>query len=144
MIKRIAKEDYPEICRWWDARKFPNVPAEALPSTGYMVCDENGRGIWAGFLYLMQEGTFGWLEFVTSNPDILHDQKQPALVELMETVTKIAGAMGVKVLITAADRTKPRWLDRLTQAGFFDSGETVAHMIRIIPKTEDSCQHVEQ
>jgi len=140
MIKLIGPEEYVTVCSWWGKHGFPIVPPQSLPSTGYMAFNKD-YDICAGYLYLMREGNFGWMEFLVSNPDATKEIKADAFKELIDVITEIAKGMGVEVLLTSCDRSKQKLIDRITSNGFFDGGESVAHLMKVIVK-EQPCQHV--
>lgn len=131
MIKQIGPDEYQEVCRWWTAQNFPPVPVQSLPSTGRMAGHAD-QGIFAGWLYLPQEGNIGWLEWLVANPDAKWDDKQTAFLELMECIERMAQAEGIDLLFTSADKSKTRFIQRLQSAGFVDGGDTVAHLIKVI------------
>lgn len=135
MIKQIGPEEYTEISKWWEAQGFPVVPPAALPSTGYMVSNYQGLGIYAGFLYVPKEGNIGWLEWIVANPEAPKNLRSPAFSELVEHITQLAKAIGLNMLFTSADKSKVSFIERLKTTGFIDGQETVTHLIKMLPRS---------
>lgn len=93
--------DYPEICEWWRARKFPMVPLNQLSNMG-IVIEEDGVKYCAGWVYVTNSA-LGWFEFVVSNPESPFRKRKDALIYLVNEAQKVAKAAGIGLLFATLE-----------------------------------------
>ena len=125
------------MCKWWSQQGFPPLPLDALPSTGFVSCVAHegiNLGVYAAFLYIPREGNIGWVEWIVSNPEAPANVKEGAFLELMDYMTELGKEAGLGLLFTSADKSKVKFINRLQSVGFVDGGETVTHLIKVLPK----------
>ena len=69
-VKTLIKEDYEELCSWWERWDWPILSKDMLPGegTGGIMVSKNNVNIVAGFLY-WSNSDLVWLDWIISNPD---------------------------------------------------------------------------
>jgi N-acetylglutamate synthase-like GNAT family acetyltransferase len=122
-----AKSDHPLLAMWWTLHSWPVVPLAALPPTGYIVCDEAGTAICAGFLY-KTDSCIGWLEWVVANP--LYDKvlRGEALDQLIAKLLDEAVLCGMRQVFTTT--THPSLISRYEKHGFLITDRNNTNLIR--------------
>lgn len=91
--------DYPEICEWWRARKWPFVEKAKLPANGF-VAEKDGVKYAAVWVYV--DGGLAFMEWlVTSHTAPLRGRKE-AIQALLAFVKAEAGPFGVSSVVTFA------------------------------------------
>ena len=64
------------FAKWWRKYNWDPVPIECLPPTG-LVATLNDEPIAGGFIYLSDHAKFGFMEYVTADPDISDTSPRP-------------------------------------------------------------------
>lgn len=129
MIKQIDNELYQLIRQWWAHHKWPVMPPDMLPRTGYMAY-VNEKPIVAAFLYKMDTSKIGWLEWFVSNPDSTYDERTQGMDELFETSFAKAKEMGIGALFTSCKNES--LLKRLQEKGFVITDQEMTNLIKTI------------
>ena len=132
MIKwrKIESGDYPMLVKWWESWGWESCPSPSmLPSTGYLVYDEeSGTPLYAGFIYYT--GTvMAWIEYIVSNKDADIEMKRGAQNELIRVMETIAKDNGVEVLFSSA--YNQAFVNSMKKCGF-DATEKVTQLIKNI------------
>jgi hypothetical protein len=100
--RKIESGDYPLLVQWWKDWGWEAYPSpQMLPSSGYMVYEEeSGIPLYVGFIYYT--GTvMAWVEYIVSNKDAKPEQKRGALEYLLNVISTIAKENGIEVLFTS-------------------------------------------
>lgn len=66
-ITPITPDHYPILTQWWETHGFPPPPLNALPTTGYLLTQQNIPTA-ATFLYLAANAPFALMEWTVANP----------------------------------------------------------------------------
>lgn len=99
MIKQVDDALYSMICQWWDGHGWTAVPREMLPPHGYVVFLED-KPIAAAFLYKGVDCSFGFMDWVISDPKSSHSERDIALSVLLNHIQEVAKAIGLKAYVT--------------------------------------------
>jgi hypothetical protein len=122
MLRRYTVLDYPIVKTWADARKFPLVPQEFLPSIGFI--HEN---YCVGFLY-KTDSKICWLEWVISNPVSDKPARDKALNELLSALVEIAHKEGFKAIFSSLEHKG--LIERYNSLGFVETDKGMTNMVR--------------
>jgi hypothetical protein len=95
----VLGEDYPEICEWWLARKFPPFPASHLPALGHVVTDGTVKRC-AGWLYATPSKVC-ILEWIVSNPKAPLRQRKDAINLLIEALIESAKKLNAEFIFSS-------------------------------------------
>jgi hypothetical protein len=93
-------KDYPEICEWWRARKWPFLTKEMLSDYG-LIAESDGIKYCAGWLLVPQSGKMGSLEWIISNPGSPMRRRKESIEALVEGALKVAKGIGLKTVFSA-------------------------------------------
>jgi len=129
-IRLFEKEkDYATVSAWWDAHKFPVVPAAVLPKLGIMAFDEQKEGICAGWLYMDNSVGVAMLEWVVTNPAQTPLRTVKGLNALVDFMESEAARMDYGVILTSCRQES---LGKLFERhGFKMTDESVRHYLFI-------------
>lgn len=117
----ITKEDFKEIHQWWSVQGWPEIPVEALPTTGWII-----EGYCAGWLY-MANSSVAKPEWIVGNPQA---DKSIALPILIDHIGAQAKAAGYKLLFTS---TKHEGLiKRFQDCGYTIEDTNVTHLLKVL------------
>jgi len=124
-------QDYEEICRWWDAHKWPCIPLDFLPDEGAggRILLSDGLPIIAVWIY-KTNSRLGWMEWMVSNPDAPREIRRDAPDLIIEDAIKYAKELGLGVLFTSI--RVPRLIERLTKAGFQISDSNMTNLTKVL------------
>lgn len=111
--------DYTSLEHWATLRKFPLLPPDYLPKTGFIV-----PGHCIGFLY-ETDTPITWLEWVISNPEAKNDE---ALNLLIETACSRAKELGYKMIFTSLEHKG--LIERYKQHEFIATETGMTNMMR--------------
>lgn len=106
-IRKLVESDYEILQKWWEAWPDWSAPAkEFLPDngTGGFMVEKNDKPIVAGFVYITNSKAV-LFEWVVSDPEYREDDREMAIVCLINTVEKIVKEWGYKYMFTIG-RTK--------------------------------------
>jgi hypothetical protein len=121
MLRRYLNTDYETVKVWADMRKFPLLPQEYLPVTGFI-----HEGFCVGFLY-KTDSKIAWLEWVISNPFSDSEKRNSAMNEIIEELAKDAKEQGFKVIFTSVEHKG--LIERYKTLGFEVTDKTMTNMI---------------
>ena len=122
MIRDYSSDDYPMLCEWWNAQKFPCPPEQFLAGTGY-ISNESA----AGFLYLTNS-TISWMEFVVVNPKADKALRNESINEVVEHICKQAKFIGSIIVFTSISSWP--FKERLKGLGFEVGEEGMTNLIK--------------
>jgi hypothetical protein len=98
-IRRLNKEDYSTLVKWWDAWPNWQAPPETfLPDTGFIV-EKNNIGIVACYVY-MTNSKAALLEWIVSNPEYRESDRKDAITLLIQAVERVLKDQGVLHVFT--------------------------------------------
>lgn len=109
-VRRIESKDLSTVNKWLGGRKRKDIPANALPDTGFIVDD-----VAAGFLYLTNS-TAAWIEPVVSNPSAKPREVSRAIRDIIENIAELAKTYGVTTLFGMT--TKASMVKTIKRLGF--------------------------
>ena len=101
IFRRLTKEDYETISKWWKWWRWSVVPREMLPdngTSGFMI-EKNNTPIVSGFLYLTNSSTV-ILEWIVSNPEYKESDRGEAIELLINNVEQLCRDMGTKYIFS--------------------------------------------
>src|SRR5690606_25521471 len=98
-IRPYDTSDYPTLISWWKDWEWQPISQPFLPPLGYIVQDEYGTPLVAGFLY-HTSSKFMVMEWIISNPSIDKMIRRAALKKLLEEAQVKAKDEGFGALIT--------------------------------------------
>lgn len=129
------EEHAPEVSKWLEKHQFPLPPEQMLPPEGYMIED-----IACGFLYTT-DSTFGWIEWVFSNPTKTKEERQVALDLLMALLEAQAKDLGVEVIFSSASVNAYHAI--LKRNGFMETDRDVTHYVKMLGRETSVWQSVQ-
>ena len=100
-VRTLLKEDYEELCSWWERWDWPILSKDMLPgegTSGVMVSKDNVN-IVAGFLY-WSNSDLVWLDWIISNPDYKDEDKKQAIELLIQTAEEMVKSAGKKYMMS--------------------------------------------
>ena len=100
-VRTLLKEDYEELCSWWERWDWPILSKDMLPgegTSGVMVSKDNVN-IVAGFLY-WSNSDLVWLDWIISNPDYKDEDKKQAIELLIKTAEEMVKSAGKKYMMS--------------------------------------------
>ena len=100
-VRTLLKEDYKELCSWWERWDWPILSKDMLPgegTSGVMVSKDNVN-IVAGFLY-WSNSDLVWLDWIISNPDYKDEDKKQAIELLIKTAEEMVKSAGKKYMMS--------------------------------------------
>lgn len=110
--------DYPEICEWWRARKWPFIPKTHLPINGFVV--EHDAVKFAVAWVYFTDSAFAWMEWVTTNPQSPIMRRRRALADLVLHCRDVARAQRKDLWTTVQNEN----LIKLYEECGFEMGDT--------------------
>lgn len=112
-----AEKHYDEICTWWLKHGWPQVPLDHLSDTGFVIEQDDGTPVCAGWLYLT--GTaFAIFEWAVVNPCAEKSARKKALDQLIAFARHMAVSAGARTIFTSAQTKNAAWISRLARGGF--------------------------
>jgi hypothetical protein len=117
------EKDYDDLKAWWIKQSWEPVQRQFLPKIGFIE-----PGLAAGFLYLADSGNMAWIEWIVGNPDASHEDRGPALDNIIDGLAAAAKLAGALVVFTSA--THPRLIERYKEHKFMITDSNVTHLIR--------------
>lgn len=126
----LVEEDYPELCKWWKAFRFPAPKQHLLPDNGKcgVMVSKFDTNVCAGFIYFTNS-SFALCEYVVSNFDYKEKDRAEALKLLYQTIEQIAKDNGYSVLFSSV-RSQPL-INKMKDFGW-TSGSVSTEMIKVI------------
>ena len=109
-----ADEDYLLLKEWWEKQGY-NWPLPHHLSTVGRVIEVNNVPVCIGFLY-ETNSSIAWFEQVICNCDAPKNYRRIALLELIETMKKLAKSSGFELLFSSTNIGSYR--KKLTDSGF--------------------------
>lgn len=122
MIKEFQQSNYPEVKQWWEGHKWPVIPFQMLPKTGYII-----ENVCAGWLY-RSDSPICWVEWIISNPASEKIIRNESLNLLIDTLINKAKSEGFSHVFTSVKH--PGLIKRYESHGFTIQDSNVTHMIR--------------
>ena len=100
-VKTLIKEDYEELCSWWERWDWPILSKDMLPGegTGGVMVSKNNVNIVAGFLY-WSNSKLVWLDWIISNPKVSRDIRREAIKKLILTAEHMTKKAGSKYMMS--------------------------------------------
>ncbi|WP_456867573.1 hypothetical protein [Galbibacter sp. BG1] len=130
----LEEEDYEVLCDWWKWHRFPVPSREILPNdgkSGIMIYDENGVSYCAGFLYLTNSHSVGWVEFIVSNYAIKdREVREKAIVTLIQSISYLANKSGCKMLFSSLRNENLK--QKFIKAGYNVGSKNTVELIKIL------------
>jgi len=101
-VRMLTEEDYPLLCKYWSAWRFPAPPQDCLPNngTGGIMVMKDGVNICAGFIYFTNS-KLSWIEFVVSNHEYREKDRAEAIQFLLNELCGIAERKGYKAVFSS-------------------------------------------
>jgi hypothetical protein len=126
----LEESDYPELCKWWKAFRFPAPAQHLLPDNGRcgIMISKDGVNICAGFLYFTNS-SFALCEYVVSNFEYKNEDRHDALAVLYSSIEKQAKKEGYSVLFSTVNH--PSLINKMESFGW-KKGSATQEMVKVI------------
>lgn len=127
--RTTTEEDYPELCEWWAANRFPAPPQDMLPENGKcgIIVEHEGKNICAGFLYFTNSKIM-WFEYLVASFEIKNKELRKESIQfLLNSVAFVAKSKGFKVIFTSVKH--PSLINHYKEAGWVIGSEGTKEMI---------------
>ena len=101
-LRMLEYRDYDNILvKWWKDWRWVAPPREMLPEdgTGGLMVTKGGKDICAGFIYFTNSKT-AWSEWIISDFFYREEDRDEALVFLINALTETGRAKGMKFVFT--------------------------------------------
>ena len=131
-LRMLDKDDYDNILvNWWRDWRWVAPPKEMLPEngTGGLMVTKDGRDICAGFIYFTNSKT-AWSEWIISDFFYREDDREEAVVFLVNALTEICRGKGMKFVFTVVKNENLK--KKYEQCGFVVGDENSTEMTKII------------
>jgi hypothetical protein len=122
----IFGEDYPELCEWWRQRKW-HAPAKSKLSQ-YGLIAEDSRGKLAAAWFYFTGSSWGFLEYIVTNPTAPIAPRGRAVRLLIEKFADFAAKNGVEDVLTFTE--SPGLKRMLQKSGFHVGDKNLTSFIR--------------
>ena len=131
-LRMLEYRDYDNILvKWWKDWRWVAPPREMLPEdgTGGLMVTKGGKDIWAGFIYFTNSKT-AWSEWIISDYFYREEDRDEALVFLINALTETCRAKGMKFVFTIVknDNLKKKY----EQCGFLVGDENSTDLTKLI------------
>ena len=128
----LEYRDYDNILvKWWKDWRWVAPPREMLPEdgTGGLMVTKGGKDICAGFIYFTNSKT-AWSEWIISDFFYREEDRDEALVFLINALTETCRAKGMKFVFTIVknDNLKKKY----EQCGFQVGDENSTDLPKLI------------
>ena len=130
--RTLVESDYDDILLgWWKDWKWSAPPRDFLPQDGKggIMISKDGRDICAGFIFFTNSKT-AWCEFVVSNFHYREDDREEALLFLIETLSEICKKSGYNIVYTSL-KSKPL-IDKYVECGYNIGSKNCTELIKIL------------
>lgn len=127
LIRPWAESDYPTLSNYWELYGWNPVPLDFLPPTGWVVSDDTGLIVCAGFLYLTNS-FLAWPEWVIGNPLVSKEIRAKALDLLIDYTNNEAKKRNYKALLALTPNKK--LIERYQQHGYTVGDQNVISLVR--------------
>ena len=129
-IAQYTLEDMPMLNSWWDGHKHPTVPFEILPDVGIIAYDDENTPLAFGVLYACNSAPIGWIEWITSNPEVSAFASYRGVSTVLDFLCLEAKKSGINVLMSTC---RQKSLGKvLSKNGFAQTDESVSHYLKLI------------
>lgn len=116
-VRPITEEDFPEIVRWFDDRKWPLPPADNVGAKIGMLAEKNG--VMYACIYSYVTGTsVVYLEWLGLNPSVPVEQSSEALAALIENLKKMCEFAEPKVRVLSLSTQSEFIASKFKSSGF--------------------------
>lgn len=96
------KEDYADVCGWWEKAKWPHVPTDHLPPTG-LICETKEIKLCALWVYLTQS-KFAIMEWFVVNPEAPMKLRVAALSDTIDVAKYLAKQAGSETIFSSVSK----------------------------------------
>lgn len=128
-IERFSPEiHYKVISEWWEAHKWPVIPLDVLPPTGFVAFDGEPAG--AVWLY-KTDSIICWPEWMVVNPHLPRNIRDSAIESLLDAVLEEAQTQGFKQIFTFVKSKHTRYIKRLLNRECFKADEGTIYVRRL-------------
>lgn len=122
-LRAVIPDDYPVVCDWWKAWRWPAVPRDFLSDRGLMV-EEGGIPLCAAWIFTTNS-PLAYVDWYVSNPNV----RRPGAVEfLLEACAEEVARVGYKFIYSSV--RNPHLLKKMERAGFFVGDREMVNLIR--------------
>ena len=131
-VRFLTSDDYDTLSSWWKDWRWTAPPRDMLPEDGLsgVMVHKDGEEICAGFIYFTNSST-AWIEFIVSNFHYRQDDRQDALIFLINVLTELIKDKGSYKYIYTSLKSKSL-IERYSECGFKMGSTNCSEMIKII------------
>lgn len=132
---RIARHtDYEILKEWWSFWRFPAPSPLLLPQYeeglfNGLIVSEEGKDLASGFLYETNSG-IAWLEFIVTNPKTTSDERNKAILTLLEELSSSANELGFSVIFSSIKNEN--LINKYIENGFSIGTKGTTELIKIL------------
>ena len=131
-LRMLDHGDYDYILvKWWVDWRWVAPPRDMLPENGAggLMVTKDGKDICAGFIYFTNSKT-AWSEWIVSDFFYREDDREEAILFLINSLTQLARSKGMKFVFTVVknDNLKKKY----EQCGFLVGDENSTEMTKLI------------
>lgn len=131
MVKAVIpynKDAHYDLLRaWWEGHKWPAIPAEVLPPTGYVAFTEDSGACLAAFVYTT-DSPLAWAEWFISNPSSTKQDRAEAMQAVLISLEMTAKKQGKSTMFVATQN--PGLINNLTRLGYNVTDTAQTHLVK--------------
>lgn len=117
---------YKTLMHWWKKHNWPEIPQDALPKTGFVAVNPDGKPVAMGFLY-QTDSVMGVCEWFTRNPDMDPGIGRIGIDWVIGGIQGAMKALGIRTLFTSTNNEK--LMTRLESFGFFRTDQGMTNLL---------------
>ena len=128
--RTLVESDYDDILvGWWKDWRWSAPPRDFLPQDGKggIMISKDGTDICAGFIFFTNSKT-AWCEFVVSNFHYREDDRNEALLFLIETLSQICKKSGYTIAYTSL--RSESLIDKYVECGYKVGSKNCTELIK--------------
>lgn len=124
-------KDYPTLASWWEQYSWEAVASEILPNNAYIVSNDAGQDVAAGFVYFTNNAPIAYADWFITNPKSSNKDKHYALNLVYKKIEEECRKKKCKV-ITATITSKTLVKRMIRDHGYEVASHKVMQLMRVL------------
>ncbi len=131
-VRFLEETDYPMLCQWWQANRFPPPPKDFLPGNGTegILVFHKETPVCAGFVY-ETNSKVAWIEFIVANFDVKDRNVRNMCLDFMIKQLILFCKKMDKKYIYSTLKSKSL-IDKYEANGFMKGSDGVQEMVMVL------------
>lgn len=129
-LRSRTENDYPMLCKWWEAHGWEPVLEAVLPKIG-VIAEVNDEQVAAAFLYMDNSSPLAIIEWIVSNPESKPRDVVSSIIDIVNFLADEAKRFDYSFILTSCSITSlAKLLER--RCSFKITDKSVYHLGRVI------------